>query len=123
MRPVRGPPFPMSSCFFFGREDSCQGRRMPAKRTLDSYPPFRTIKTEGKGAGGLRGLVPLAKHEAAPHARASAPSPSQRPTLSLTSPFSETVFCSIFLRTSIAMLPSALCGGGRHHGAHWCSQY
>jgi len=96
---------------------------MPAKRTLDSFPPFRTIKSEGKGAGGLRGLGPLAKYEAAPHARPSAPSlPAVSHPLPV-EPFSETVFCSIFLRTSIAILPSALCGGSRHHGALWCSQY
>src|ERR1700691_1106155 len=103
----------MTRSVSLGREEICQGRRQPAKRTLDRFPPFRTIKTEGKGAGGLRGLVPLAKYEAAPHARTSALSPSQLSTLSRLSPFSETVLCSIFLRTSIAMLPSALCGGRR----------
>jgi hypothetical protein len=77
MRAVFGPLSLISRRCFFGREESCQGRRsLPAQRTLDSFPPFRTIKSEGKGAGGLRGLVPLAKYEAAPHARASAPSAS-----------------------------------------------
>jgi hypothetical protein len=69
-----GPPFPHIRRCFFGREKICQGRLgLAAKRTLDRFSPFRTIETEGKGAGGLRGLVPLAEYEAAPHARFSAP--------------------------------------------------
>jgi hypothetical protein len=112
------------------RSVSSEGRNsvkggLPAKRTLDRVPPFRTIKTEGKGAGGLRGLVPLAEYEAEPHARFSAPSLSPRPVLSwLANHLSGTILCPIVCRvsSSIATLPSALCCGCRH-GAHWCSGY
>ena len=103
-RPVRRPPFPHSGMRFFGREEICQGRLLlPAKRTLDRFAPFRTIKAEGKGPGGLRGLVPLAEDEAAPHARFSAPS------IPDFQPFLGTVLCPIvFHARSIATLPSAL---------------
>ena len=83
-----GPLSLISRMCFFGREEICQGRPvLAAKRTLDRFPPFRTIKTEGKGAGGLRGLVPLAEYEAAPHARVSAPSASPCPVSRMLSHF------------------------------------
>jgi hypothetical protein len=28
-------------------------------RTLDRFPPFRNMESEGKGAGGLSGLAPI----------------------------------------------------------------
>src|ERR1700722_1492728 len=122
IRPRPWPPFPHIRWRFFGREKICQGRPgLPAQRTLDRFFPFRTIKAEGKGAGGLRGLVPLAEYEAAPHARGSAPSLSHLPVLSWIFHRSETAICPIaFPARSIATLPSALVGGC-HRGAHWCS--
>src|SRR6266436_1346523 len=91
-----GPLSLIIGCVFFGREEICQGRLLPAQRTLDRFPPSLTIKTEGKGAGGLRGLVPLAEYEAAPHARLGAPSLSPFATLFLIwTYFAGTVFCPI----------------------------
>ena len=40
-------------------------------RTLDNPGPFRRIKRKGKGAGGLRGLCPLAGFGAAPRPSAA----------------------------------------------------
>jgi len=66
------PPFPLISLPAFGPGGSCQGRACfwRGLRTLDNFHPVRKIKVEGKGAGGLRGLAPLAEFEAEPHRRA-----------------------------------------------------
>jgi len=58
--PVRRPPFPHIQEVFLrkGGNLSRAARCWPAKRTLDRFHPFPTIQTEGKGAGGFRGLAP-----------------------------------------------------------------
>ena len=67
--PAQGPPFPHPSCSSERKESVKGARFLRGLRTLDRFFPFWNIDPEGKGAGGLRGLVPLAEYEAAPHAR------------------------------------------------------
>ena len=123
------PPFPPSQDLLFGREEICQGRPvLPAKRTLDRFPPFRTIKTEGKGAGGLRGARPpwrsMRQRLMRALQRARPPAPDcPYPALSPISYFRIGFLPIVFRATiRIATLPSALACGCRH-GAPWCSGY
>ena len=59
---------------FFGREEICQGRPGVGRRSeplTDSLPSLQSRPRE-RGPGVSGGLAPLAKYEAAPHARSQA---------------------------------------------------
>ena len=62
-----------------GRQSVKGGRFLPALRTLDRLPRFRTIKAEGKGAGGLRGLAPWRSMRQRLMRACGAPSPAHSP--------------------------------------------
>jgi hypothetical protein len=72
-RPI-GPLSLMMGCLSFGREGdlSRAARCWPAKRTLDRSLSLPHNPNRGKGGRGFQGACPLAKHEAAPHARLQA---------------------------------------------------
>ena len=108
------PAFKVSLSLISGesseRRELVKGARfLRGLRTLDKFPPFRKMDSEGKGTGGLRGLAPWRSLRQrlmrAPRALLPTPMPYSVPT---TVSLSSDCILLVVFRAIVAMLPSAL---------------